>query len=293
MKAPGRLTALVLTAVLGASGLASCADDSSSKPTVAASFYPLAWVAEQVTGDRATVTNLTSPGTEPHDAELTVDQATALASAQVLLYEKGLQPSIDAAIANTSGETVEASEFASLMTPKGETNTDPHFWLDPTQLSKVAEGFTEVLAKADQDNADYYRARFGLLQRRLAELDRDWQRGLRQCTNRTIIVTHNSFEYVGQRYGLTVVPIAGLAPDAEPSTKQLAAVAKQGKDAQVTAIFTEPLTSPALADTLARQLGIKTAVLDPVEGVSADAKGDYISIMRSNLATLRSVNGCS
>ncbi len=293
MKAPRRLAALVLTAVLGASGLASCADDSSSKPTIAASFYPLAWVAEQVAGDRAVVTNLTNPGTEPHDAELSVTQAAALASATVILYEKGLQPSVDAAVTSASGRVVEATEYASLMTPKGEAQADPHFWLDPTQLAKVAEGFTTALAKADEANADYYRARFGLLQRRLAELDRDWQRGLNNCTNRTLVVTHRSFGYLGQRYGLTIVPIAGLSPDAEPSAKQLAAVAKSATRAGVTTIFTEPLSSPAIADTLARQLGLKTAVLDPVEGLSEDATGDYISVMRTNLDTVRAANGCS
>lgn len=273
--------------------LTACSSQQSDQPTVAASFYPLAWVAQEVAGPDAQVINLTTPGTEPHDLELTVKQTAQIAKADVVFYEKGLQPSVDDAVASSTGSVVEATEYASLVGGSAGKGSDPHVWLDPTQLSKIAAGFTESISKADPDHADGYRARGELLQRNLAKLDRDLQRGLKTCSNRTVVVAHDAFGYLGRRYDLHIVPIAGLSPDAEPSAKQLAAIKKAAQQAKVTTVFSETLASPALADTLARELGVETAVLDPIEGLAEGSKDDYITLMRANLDALRKANQCS
>ena len=108
------------------------------------------------------------------------------------------------------------------------------------------------------------------------------------------MVSHDAFEYLGARYDLDMHPIAGLSPDAEPSARHLAELADLIRTDKITTVFSERLASPKLADTLAGDLGITTAVLDPIEGLtSSNDDDDYLSLMRENLEALREAGGCS
>ncbi len=172
--------------------------------------------------------------------------------------------------------------------------SDPHFWLDPTLLGGAAEAFTDTMAKADPDHASDFRANNDRLQADLEQLDADFRTGLESCTTRTIVVSHDAFEYVGERYDLDVHAIAGISPDAEPSARRLGELGDLIREDDITTVFTERLASPKLADTLASDLGIETAVLDPIEGLSdEDADEDYLGLMRENLAALQKAGGCS
>lgn len=305
---------MAFSALLLLAPLTACASsDDDGKPDVVASFYPLAWVAEQVVGDHASVTNLTSPGQEPHDLELTVRQTAEVGSATIAFYTQGLQPGVDEAIAQAGDvHAVDAGEYAGLETPAEEHaheddhegehaeehdhdhgGTDPHFWLDPTRLAKAADAFADAMADEDPDNASSYEANAAALQEELATLDAEFRTGLETCRTRAIVVSHDAFGYLGSRYDLHVVPIAGISPDAEPSARTLAEIRSEAQEEGVSTVFAERLASPALADTLAGELGVKVAVLDPLEGLTQGAKGDYLSIMRENLQALRTVNGCS
>ncbi|HEX3308611.1 MAG TPA: zinc ABC transporter substrate-binding protein, partial [Streptosporangiaceae bacterium] len=94
------------------------------------------------------------------------------------------------------------------------------------------------------------------------------------------------------RYGLTQIGITGVSPEAEPSPRKLAEVARQARATGTTTIFFETLVSPKVADTIAREVGARTAVLDPLEGLT-DRNADYLSVMRANLAAIQAGLGCS
>ena len=171
---------------------------------------------------------------------------------------------------------------------------DPHFWQDPALLSRVSAAFTSEMAKADPAHAAEYRRRLASLQADLADLDDEIKAGLAHCRVRSVVVSHDAFEYYGRRYGLDVHAIAGLSPDAEPSAKRLGQLADLAKSLGITTIFSETLASPRLADTLASDAGLHTAVLDPIEGLSSsDPRADYLSLMRQNLRALQQAGGCS
>jgi zinc transport system substrate-binding protein len=282
--------------------LAGCGVGSSSgKPEVVASFYPLAYVAERIVGDHADVTNLTQPGAEPHDLALTVKQTALLSRAAVGLFEKGLQPAVDKVVSsNGPDHLVEVGSVIRLQGPSAgyteETadNKDPHFWLDPTLLAKVAARFTDTMAKVDPEHAAAYRSNDTRLQQDLAALDSAYRTGLAHCAVRTVVVSHDAFEYLGRRYHLDIAPIAGLSPDAEPSAKHLAELADLIRKDHVTTVFSERLVSPKLAEALAGEVGLHTAILDPIEGLaSSDSSEDYLSLMKENLAALQKANSCS
>lgn len=282
----------------------SASRDDDGRPDVIASFYPLQFVAERVVGDKAQVSNLTAPGVEPHDLELSTRQVASVSEADLVLFESNLQPAVDRTIENADpAETLDVASVIKLHEEgehdhEGEEHAhdggDPHFWQDPTLLAEVAEAFTEKMAEIDPTNAASYRANNTALQDDLTALDNEIRDGLASCATRSLVVSHDAFGYFAERYDLTVYPIAGLSPDAEPSPKHLAELADLIRSKQITTVFNETLASPQLAQTLADELDITTAVLDPIEGLGEDeGNEDYLSLMRSNLAAIQQADSCS
>jgi zinc transport system substrate-binding protein len=108
-----------------------------------------------------------------------------------------------------------------------------------------------------------------------------------------MVVSHEAFAYLAEAYGFTQVGISGLSPEAEPSPARIKDVANIVTQDGVTTVYYETLVDPKVAQTLADETGAKTAVLDPLEGLQPNSDGDYISVMESNLATLKAGQACS
>ena len=291
-----RATALLATgaatALLGGCGAVSGTEGEDRE--LVGSFYPLAWVTEQVAGDGWQVSNLTAPGGEPHDLELSIDATARLARADLVVYLQGFQPAVDDAVAGTAeGATLDAAEVVDLEELSGHGGElDPHFWQDPARMATLAEAVAEELGRLDEAGAGDYAARARELGGDLRTLDRAYAEGLADCERDVVVVSHDAFGYLG-KYGLRLEPIAGLSPDAEPTPAALAELGDLIRDEGITTVFSERLASPAMAETLASDLGVDTGVLDPVEGLTDQtADEDYFSLMRANLAALEEANGC-
>jgi len=171
---------------------------------------------------------------------------------------------------------------------------DPHVWLDPTRLAAITQAVADSLAEVAPEHADAYQQRADALVAELTALDEDFRAGLADCEQTVVVTSHDAFGYLADRYGLEMVGIAGLEPDAEPSPARLKEVRRVIEDTGVTTVFYERLVSPEVAQTLAGDLRINTAVLDPVEGLTKDTGGeDYLPLMRANLAALEEANGCT
>jgi zinc transport system substrate-binding protein len=274
---------MVVTALAGCGG-----GSSSSGRAVVASFYPLAFAAQQIGGDRIDVRNLTPPGVEPHDLELSGSDVRTIADADLVLYlGEGFQPSLEDAIDSTSAHAVDL--LAAVDTRAGgesERGVDPHVWLDPVRYAAIAERIGAELDRTPE--AERFAAK-------LRALDRELGRGLSGCERKEIVTSHAAFGYLAERYGLKQVAITGVAPEAEPTPRDLEDVVRQVRAVGATTVFFETLVSPRLAETVAREVGAKTAVLDPLEGLTekeAAAGEDYFSVMRENLAALRKALGC-
>ena len=305
----GVLALLAVGQLLAACGGASDDAGTGTGPRVLASFYPLEYVAERIAGDHAEVSALTSPGAEPHDLELTLEQIAALEEADVVVFSRGFQPAVDEAVDQVgTDDVVDAAEVADLVPPDedsaahedgeealdhGDEAVDPHFWLDPTRLATVAAAVEERLAVVDPAHADDYATNLADLQGDLEDLDTDAERGLAQCARDTVVVSHDAFGYYTDRYGLELEAINGLSPDAEPSPAHLRELSDLIEEKGVTTVFSERLATAELADTLAGDLGLETDVLDPIEGLSDEtADEDYLSLMRVNLAAIQEANDC-
>lgn len=300
--------ALTATALVGTLGLTACSGTSSAKSSdgklnVVASFYPMEFLAEQIGGSNVHVTDLTAAGVEPHDLELTAKQVASVQQAGMVIYLKGLQPTVDQAVAQSGSQHVVDATAASPLVDhhldEGTTSSaahtaatgDPHIWLDPARYSAVAKSVGSELAKADPAHAAEYQKNTDALVTKLAALDQDFQAGLKGTKSKSFVTSHAAFGYLGDHYGLKQIAINGVDPEAEPTPARLAEIQKAAKDNGVTTIFFETLVSPKLAETVAKDLSLKTAVLDPIEGVKNPSKDDYFSIMRQNLANLQTALG--
>ena len=281
----------LVVAILAMGGLTGCAADASAddeRPSLVASFYPLAFVAERVAGPDVRVENLTSPGVESHDLELTPRQVGEIASADVVVYQSGFQPSVDQAVEQTApGAVLDVTQVAN------PQHDDPHVWLDPTRLALITRAVGTELSDVVPEHADRFHQRVDALVEELTALDEDFRTGLADCERTVVVTSHDAFGYLADRYGLEFVGIAGLAPDAEPSPARLKEVQHEIEGTGVTTVFYERLVSPDVAQALAADLGVSTAVLDPVEGLTEDTEDeDYLTLMRENLAALEEANGC-
>jgi zinc transport system substrate-binding protein len=302
-----RLLGLLVPLMLTVGATAACdtaTAGASGKLDVVAAFYPLQYVTEQVGGDRVKVSNLVKPGAEPHDLELSPKQVAEIADADLAVYLHGFQPAVDEAVADHAKDksldaaTVQALHDGFIPLEEGELHEDekgkdPHVWLDPTRLAGIADAVAKKLGEADADHADEFTANAKALRTKLDALDGEFKSGLANCKQKTIVVSHNAFGYLADRYGLTQLAITGLTPEDEPSAGRLAEVTKFAKQNKVSVVFFETLVSDKVAKTLAAEVGAKAEVLDPIEGIEAGSKDDYVSVMRSNLTTLRRALGCS
>ena len=266
-------------ALLGACGAGG--RSPNGRETVVASFYPLAYAAQLVGGDRAGIENLTPSGAEPHDLELTPRAVAEIQRADVVLYlGHGFQPAVADAVAGARGRVVD------LLHGLPVRESDPHVWLDPVLYARIVRRVGAVLRRPAPVAAPIARLR---------ALDRDYRTGLAHCARREIVTSHAAFGYLARRYGLRQVAITGITPESEPSARDLGRVVRLVRRTHATTVFFETLVSPRLADTVAREVGAKTAVLDPIEGLTPAERtrgNTYFTLMRRNLAALRKALSC-
>ncbi len=320
------LAVLALATTVTIGGCSALSDDAGGgsdgdRISVAAGFYPLQYVAERVGGDRVEVEPVSSPNADPHNAELTVRETASLAAADLVVLLDGFQPAVDDATEqNAGGEVLDAAEVVDLLPAEegdhdhdhsddhgaehadehGDDHAghdhgddDPHFWQDPLRMAELGDAVAESLSEIDPDHAEEYAANADRLRADLEQLDEEFRTGLARCERDTVVVSHDAFGYLEDRYGLHFDPVAGLSPDAEPTPSDLSDLQELIREEGVTTVFSERLASRQFTAALADDLDLETAVLDPLEGLSDEtADEDYLSLMRANLTALQEANSC-
>ena len=289
-----------------------------------ASFYPIQYLTEKVGGDLVSVESLTPAGAEPHDLELSPASVDQLGKADAVVYLKGFQSAVDEAVEHNAPKTViDVAPAVQLVKVSDSGNhvddhdhdadhdheadhdhdhkadhdhdhdmsTDPHFWLDPERMSQAATLIGQALADADPKNAQTYTSNAANVSHSMKDLGTELVSGTANCEYTTFVTAHAAFGYLADRTGLTQVGISGLDPDSSPSPARLQEISELVKAQGVSTIFTEALIDPKVAETLAQDLGIETAVLDPIES-QVNPNEDYAAAMRNNITALRTALHC-
>lgn len=295
------MTRACLLVLLCGALAAGCRESSApgGKPLVVASFFPMYDFARQVAADRAQVISLVPPGVHGHDWEPSPQDVAQVRRARIFVYNgAGFEPWVDKLIKEAAGSaTVVVAASAGLTLARTGTGggTDPHVWLDPVLAKGEVDAIRAALERGDPAGKSAYEAKASAYAARLADLDGRFEAGLRDCARREVVVSHAAFGYLTRRYRLEQIAVTGLAPQAEPSPAALAAIVRTARERKVTAIFLEPLVSPKLAETLAREVGVRLLTLDPIEGVTRKEAAEgigYLELMARNLQSLREGLGC-
>ncbi|MBK7703054.1 MAG: zinc ABC transporter substrate-binding protein [bacterium] len=273
----GRAT-IAMTLLLLCAAAASVAGpaDADARPLVLVSIPPQAWLVERLAGDRIAVLELVPPGASPHAYDPTPRQLTAAAGAALWFtvgatMEQALQPRLqrmlpDLRIVPTADEAVGLPTSAAAHDDghdhDGEHEHDPHVWLDPDQAAGAAARMATALGRLDPAGAAHYAERLVVLQRELADLDRELAATLAPVRGGELLVMHPAFGWFAERYGLTQTAVeqGGLSP----SPRHLAAILERARARGVRTLFLQPQTSPDQARTVAREAGITVDVLDPL-----------------------------
>ncbi|MFC7405991.1 metal ABC transporter substrate-binding protein [Georgenia alba] len=298
---------LLAVSALSALALTACSGAAGGGPDAYAALYPLQLVASEVAGDHLTVEPITPAGTDPHDLELSTAAVAGLEGSYVV-YLSGFQPALDdaldvvepARVLDVSNAAhVHGEEAAGEHGEHGEhgheghdhEGTDPHFWLDPLRLADVADAVAADMSEMDPDHAEDYAANAERLRGELEDLDAEYSAALQDCESRTIVAAHEAYGYLAERYGLEQAGISGVDPESEPSPARMAEIREVVQSSGVETIYTESLVNPAVAESLADDLGIEVDVLNPLE--TAPEEGTYLDAMRANLDALTTGLRCA
>jgi len=278
---------LVCLACAAAVVAAGCGESGDADGSLVAAFHPLAYAMRQVAPAGTEVVDLTPPGAEPHDLELSARDVERLRDAALVVYAGGgFQPTVEDAVRSRDGRSLDVLGEVELLDGDG-SEPDPHVWLDPLRYGQIARSIAAALGRPKAADA---------FATRLVQLDRVLARGLAHCERREIVTSHAAFAYLADRYDLEQVPLVGVSPEAEPDPRDIERLIDEVGRTGATTVFFEPLVSSRLAETVAREAGVSTAVLDPLEGLTSEQEesgGDYFSVMRQNLAALRAALGCT
>lgn len=281
-------------------------ESESDKIRVTTSVYPLAEFTRAVGGKNVEVSILTPPGTEPHEFNPTPQDRVAIEQSKLFVFVgAGLEPWVERILPDIGNiATIEASKGLPLLPAivrderekdSKESLFDPHILADPVLVQGIVDDITQKLSEIDSANTSFYQENAALYKLKLADLDSQFKTRLASCKKRDFVTSHAAFAYLAKRYGLMQIPIAGLSEE-DPSPAKLAEIVELVKEKNINYIFMEKLIgNPKLTETVAKETGVKTLVLNPPEDVLAEdieTGKDYFSNMAENLENLRLALGC-
>ncbi|MDO5713914.1 MAG: metal ABC transporter substrate-binding protein [Tissierellia bacterium] len=265
------------------------------------SIYPLYDFTNKLIedADNIDVKLLVPNGIEPHGWEPGTEEMNKLEEADVFIYNgAGLESWVEKmmdSLDNQDLKKVEASKGIQLLEGKKiscpihgyHKGTDPHVWLSPKNAKIEVENIKNALCELDPNQTKVYEKNYEHLAKELDSLDQEFESSLKNRKHNTIIVSHEAFGYLCHDYGLKQIGIEGIHSEHEPDPKSMKKIVDYVKDNNITTIFSETLIDPKVSETIAKETGAKTDVLNPIEGLLKDGEGDYFSIMRENLEALK------
>jgi zinc transport system substrate-binding protein len=290
------------------------------KISVVASFYPLAYMAERIGGDVVEVKNIIG-ASDPHDYVPSPGDVTSMHDADVVILQGAdYEPWGEDIAAQLEGKDVAMIQVASKLDlneydsdehaeehedeheDEEEDHADdehghehgeydPHTWLDPVLAMQMVDVITSAMVDASGEHAEVFRANAATLRDEFAALDAKYKEGLENCARDEVIVSHDAYGYLSDRYGITMHAIAGISTQDEPSAEVLATLKDEAAEG-MTHILTEENSVKRFAQTLASETGLTMLPFDPLAVPAVNGETDMIDRARMNLVQLQLALGC-
>ena len=285
---------------LAAIGTVACNPTAETReddrPQVVVTSTILTDLTATVGGDEIAVTGLLEPGDDPHLYEPVPEDTQVLEQADLIFYNGyNLEPAL---IRLSDGAGVEAEQVAlaeqvePLEFEEGQTEPDPHVWGDVENAIVLVEAIAATLSEQFPEDAAVFDQNAADLIEELRALD-GWivtQMETIPPDQRTLVTTHDAFQYYADAYGLTVLgTLIGISTEEQPSAQTVQQLVEEIRQAQVPAIFAETTLNPALITTVAEEAGVQLA--DPALysdslGAAGSGAETYITMMVTNTETV-------
>jgi len=282
--------------------LTACRDKSMSKDKifVTTTFFPMYDFTKNIVGKEGQVSMLTPAGIEPHDFEPSAKDLTKIIKNQIFVYNSGyLETWVKKTLKNIDPKKTEIIEAAKgiklAKLPRhmeDEASTfDPHVWLAPKLAEKEVINIRDGLIKKFPSKKKIFMKNAANYLIKLEKIADKYQKAFGNAKQRKFVTQHAAFSYLAKEYNLHQETVTGLSPLAEPTSKRLAKLKKYVQDNNLKTIYFEETATSKVARTLAKEAGVNTKVLNPLEGLTRKqqkAGKDYLSIMEDNLRALQS-----
>ncbi len=295
---------ILLVAILAApSGCQTAASETTQKPRIVASIFPVASLLEQLTGDWANVVTLLPASESPHNVELTPDQIRLLTHADILVVVgDGLDPWAEKAAGAADSSELRVLRFSKMIgiaeigskpavsSASAVNSANKHLWLDPVRASRFVQAAAERLKEIYPQHAASIAESAERLTKDLAAIDREYAEQLAKVRERRLITFHNAFDLIAERYHLEIVvrlTDIELTPGGEVTPDRL----REALDAITRYKLKVLYAEPEFPDQVVRRLrdetgGVQVLTLDPQGNPAVEGYRTYQEMMRSNLRAL-------
>lgn len=270
-------------------------NEKSEKPVIQTTIYPIYYFTSRIAGDIFDVNSIIPIGVEPHGWEPKPSDLVKMEAIDILIYNgAGFEDwivDITKSVKNPTLSVVNSTvEVELLKGTDGKNQEDPHVWLDPIRAQTMALNIKNAILEKYPESQQYLEENYEKLIEELEQLHQDYGEALANTSKKEIIVTHNAFGYMAERYGLIQIPLMGVDAHAEPTPRKLAEIAQLAKDHGLKYVFTEVMVSPKVIETLAKEADLMVDTLNPLGNLTEEDlenNKDYFSIMYENLEVLK------
>lgn len=277
--------------------------NGQTKPTIAVSTFSLYEITKHIADGTVKTFMILPFGVDAHSYEPTPKQVIKLYKSDLVIYSgAGLEPWINgfefknrAIDMSLHVDLKELGACSHEHNHDEESNLDPHYWLDIQNMIKATELIAKELTNLFPKNRKLYVKNRDSYINMLMNLDADYRKKLSTCKKDTIVVNHNAFSYLSNRYGFDVEALSGLSPEAEPSAKSMANLIEHVREYKLKTIFFESFVSDKAIKSIANEAKVNVDVLQPLGNITADEAKQMLSyedIMRSNLGKISKALEC-
>jgi len=258
-----------------------------TKIRVLTTIYPLAMIAQEVGGDSVSVSTIIPPGSSPHTFEPTPELATQISSAQLLIMngaklENWLTPALKAFSEDKKKRILIASDGEHLIPISGTNEPNPHIWLSPRRMKRLAERIAaELSAIAPQDSA-YFFSRAGTTIARLDTLDKTLALLFAPHTGKSFVSVEPAWSYLASDYGFNEIGFLSPEPSRQVKPTELKELTKKIKEHRVRVFLSQKGLDQKIIAPVVKELGLKLIITDPLGSPSDTLVNTYEKLILYN-----------
>ncbi len=296
--------------ILSIISLLSFMSYANAEIKVIASIKPLHSLVSYVMDGVGTPDILVDGSSSPHTFQLKPSHASMLQEADIVFWigedlESFLETPLESIAKNSKHITLMESDEIELLKFREKNifgdhdehddhdehghahgEYDIHFWLDPEIAKTIVKIVTRELSEIDPANSSAYNSNSAKALKEIDQLINDVKSKINRDAK--YVVFHDAYQYFEKRFGVEVIGALTVNPEVLPGAKQLAEIREVIEHENVNCLFSEPQFNPSIAETIARDTGVKAAIIDPLGAKLDPGKDLYFDLIGDIASSFKS-----